>query len=144
MWDDLPQAERKRRGELGADQCVIDDEYFFIRGRIEIPVKDTEDVFAWLVWVRVSAEDFASMSNSWTIAGRENKAPVYDGYLANELPGYAQPTLDVAVKINTRPVGQRPFIQVVGSHELADEQRDGISSHKVQQIADTFLAEAGD
>ena len=31
----------QRRVDLTADQCVIDEEFFFIRGHIEIPIQDT-------------------------------------------------------------------------------------------------------
>jgi hypothetical protein len=142
MWTALPETERTRRGELGTDQCVIDDQYFFIRGRIEIPVTDTGDVFAWLVWVRVSADNFTSISDLWTVAGREKESPLYDGCLANELSSYSQATLDLAVRVHTRSVGERPFIEVIGDHQLGDEQRNGISSHHVQQIADKLLNQA--
>ena len=37
-WYDLPPAERSRRAVLSSDQCVIDEKYFFVLGRLLLPV----------------------------------------------------------------------------------------------------------
>ena len=134
MWAELPIDEQAARGELGTDQAVIDASHFFIRGRLEIPVTDTSDLFAWLVWVEVSEDSFDNMSQLWTVAGRE-KTPPYDGQLSNRLALYSEPTLGLKVKLHTRPVGERPFVEVVGDHQLRYEQGNGISAHRVQEIA---------
>jgi hypothetical protein len=134
MWAALPPEGREERGEVGSDQCVIDEKHFFIRGRIEIPVLDTGELFAWLVWAEVSARNFLSMFDMWTVEGRETTAP-YEGRLANNLTLYADSTLGLHVKLHTRPVGQRPFIEVVEDHPLFREQRDGVSHHQVQAIS---------
>lgn len=139
MWEDLTPAERQRRGEINADQCIIDDRYFFVRGRIEIPVTDTGELFAWLVWAEVDRADFNSISNLWDIAGREKKAPIYSARLANQLPIYEPSTLGLETRLHTRPLGSRPLVEVVGSHRLREEQQGGITSHYVQAIADQFL-----
>jgi hypothetical protein len=39
-WTSLSPTEHKRRSLLTSDQCVIDDQHFFVRGLIEIPVLD--------------------------------------------------------------------------------------------------------
>ena len=46
-WNALSPAMRNQRGELNSDQCVIDDEHFFIRGLVEIRVLDGDGPFAW-------------------------------------------------------------------------------------------------
>ncbi|HWH59918.1 MAG TPA: DUF2199 domain-containing protein [Terriglobales bacterium] len=61
-----------QRGEVGSDQCVIDDKHFFIRGGIEIPLMDMQEDFAWLVWAEVSRTDFLDMSSKWKSEGRVN------------------------------------------------------------------------
>jgi hypothetical protein len=139
MWVCLPHEGREERGELGSDQCVIDEKHFFIRGRIEIAVTDMGEKFAWLVWVEVSATDFLDMSSKWELEGRESTAP-YSGRLANQLGLYSQPTFGLSVKIQTRPVGTRPFIEITEDHLLQRQQKDGISSHEVQQIGERILS----
>ncbi len=73
------------------------------------------------------------------VEGRETKAHPFDGRLANDLAMYSNRTLGLRVKLHTRPVRERPFIQVIEDHPLRDEQRGGISSHHVQEIADKLL-----
>lgn len=139
MWARLRPSEREQRVELGSDQCIIDERHFFIRGRIEIPVRDGEDPFAWLVWVEISRTDFESMGRAWAIEGRENTEPPYNGILANDLSHYSNPTLGLPVRIHTRSVGVRPFVEIIGDHQIQKEQREGINSHHVQEIADKIL-----
>jgi hypothetical protein len=138
-WAALSADERVQRGELGTDQCVIDESKFFIRGRVEIPVVDTKDIFAWLVWAQVERPDFLRMSELWNAPDREKKSPIYRGRVANELSIYPTPTLDLSINLHTRPIGQRPFFEVAEEHLIRDEQQIGISSHRVQEIADILL-----
>jgi hypothetical protein len=134
MWAEMSPDERSQRGEAGTDQTVIDDRHFFIRGRIEDPITETGETFAWLVWVEVSATDFFEMSELWTVEGRETKAEPCDGRLANSLRIYEEPTLGLSVKVHTRPVGDRPFVEIMGEHQLRDEQIRGITLHRVKEI----------
>ena len=138
-WIAIPSEDRDRRGELGTDQAIMDDQRYFIRGRIEIPVVDTKEVFAWLVWVELNAADFEQTSKLWDTKGRERMAPVHPGKLANRLFLYKAGTLGLQVHVHTRPVGQRPYLEIASAHELRDEQTDGILSSRVQEIADTIL-----
>ena len=54
----VPEAERERRCTLTSDFCSIDGEDYFIRGCLEIPILKRPDVFAWSVWMSVSAVNF--------------------------------------------------------------------------------------
>jgi hypothetical protein len=128
-------------GELGTDQCVLPDgdkARCFVIGRLEIPVVGEQEPFAWLVWVEVQPEALFDMSEKWNQEGRETAAP-YDGFLANHLSIYEHETLDLTVRLHTRPVGERPYIEVTGVHQLKHEQRNGISELRVQQIAELLM-----
>lgn len=74
------------------------------------------------------------MSDLWSVEGRETRAAPYSGRLANRLAIYNDPTLGLPVTLHTRPVGQRPFVEVLGEHQLRDEQRRGITLHRVQEV----------
>jgi hypothetical protein len=134
MWTKLTPDERAQRGEAGTDQTIIDDRHFFVRDRIEARIIETGETFAWLIWVEVSANDFSKMGDLWTVEGRENKAEPYDGRLANNLAIYEVPTLGLPVKLHTRPVGVRPLVEVLADHQLRDEQRRGMTLHRVQEV----------
>jgi hypothetical protein len=44
-WWEIPEHERDRRIKLTEDTCAIDDEHFFIRGVLEIPLTDHDGTF---------------------------------------------------------------------------------------------------
>lgn len=139
MWFDVPECERENRVLLSFDQCIIDDKYYFILGRLEIPVTDTDELFAWLVWVSLSEANFMRASDLWETEGRENESP-YFGWLQTALPCYAETTMSLRVNIHTRPVGTRPLIVIEPTdHPLSVEQRYGINLSRVQEIAEKCL-----
>ena len=43
---------RDARALIGSDQCVIDQAQFYLRGCIELPVRESEGSFLWGVWAR--------------------------------------------------------------------------------------------
>lgn len=125
--------------ELSSDQCVIKGQAFFVRGLIEIPVTDTGEVFAWGVWVSLSEENFMRASQLWNASGRETEPP-YFGWLSTELPIYSPTTINLKTNLRTRPVGERPAVELEPTaHPLAVEQRNGITRARVQQIAEILL-----
>ena len=70
-YDVIAPEERERRAELSSDQCVIDDEHYFARGSLEIPVVDGAGPFSWGVWVSLSEKSFERVSELWETKGRE-------------------------------------------------------------------------
>jgi hypothetical protein len=140
LWYSLSEEERDSRALLSSDQCIIDDEYFFILGRLEIPILHSEEVFCWLVWVSLSINNFARASELWEQEGREQE-PGYFGWLSTSLPVYPE-TLSLKATVHTRPVGERPFVELEPTeHPLSVEQSDGITWERVQDIAEKLLHE---
>jgi len=124
---------------LSADQCVIKGQHYFVKGLIEIPVLGLDDVFSWGVWVSLSPENFARMGDLWDTPGRESAEP-YFGWLTTELPVYSPSTINLKTNVHTRPVGERPLIELEPTdHPLAVEQRRGITADRVRQIAETVM-----
>ncbi|WP_406327082.1 DUF2199 domain-containing protein [Streptomyces sp. NBC_00203] len=124
---------------LSSDQCIIKNAHFFIRGLIEIPVVDSDDVFSWGVWVSLSRDNFARTLDLWEAPGREAEPP-YFGWLTTELGLYSPSTTNLKTHAHTRPVGRRPFIELEPTdHPLAVEQRTGITMDRVREIAEAVL-----
>ena len=137
-WFHVAPEERKKRTELSSDQCTIDDEHFFILGRVEIPVRDSDEVFSWLAWASLSQANFERASELWDTEGRESEPP-YFSWLSTSLPGYPE-TFLLKARVHTRPIGQRPYIELAATdHPLAIEQRDGITMQRVREIAEMVL-----
>jgi hypothetical protein len=137
---DIPEAEREKRVVRSSDQCVIDDEHFFVLGCLDIPVIDAQEKnFSWPVWVSLSESNFHRMCDLWETEGRE-KEPPYFGWLSTSLPCYEPDTFLLKTHVHTRQVGERPFIELEPTeHPLAIEQRNGITFKRVQEIAELIL-----
>ncbi len=138
MWLSIPESEREKRGELSSDQCVIDNEHFFILGRIVLPVIDGPEPFVWLAWVSLSEKNFLRASEFWYKDGRQSEPP-YFGWLQSALP-YGVSTLNLKTMVHTQPVGERPLIELEPTdHPLSIEQRNGITMARVQEIVEAAL-----
>jgi hypothetical protein len=141
LWYLLPEAERQQRAELSSDLCVIDEQYFFILGNIEIAIQKSDQFFAWSVWVSLSEANFARTLELWETPGRENEPP-YFGWLSTQLPCYPD-TLRLKTHVHIQPVGQRPIVELEATdHPLAIEQRTGMTWDRIQEIAENVLHNA--
>lgn len=122
-------------GELSVDRCTIDDEYFFVRGLVEIPIVESGGVFAWGVWISLSKGSFERACELWDDSQRVYE-PTYFGWFCNSVPGYPE-TLNLKTAVHSRSVGTRPYIELEATeHPLAAEQRNGITMIRVRQIAE--------
>jgi len=138
LWYSIPEADRERRAELSSEQCVVDDEHFFLLGRLLLPVTDGPESFAWLAWVSLSEENFIRASDLWETAGRENE-PENFGWLQSALP-YEPSTLNLKTMVQTQPVGERPTIRLdLTDHPLYIEQQQGVSMGRVKEIVEVAL-----
>src|SRR5262245_3537557 len=63
-WWGIPEAEREARIDLTPDTCITDDDYF-IRGIIEIPIRNSSESFGFGVWVSQKKENFETYLNNW-------------------------------------------------------------------------------
>ena len=76
-----PSLAGDKSSTLGQEQCVIKDEYFFVRGRLVIPVTDavpgTE--FDWGVWVSLSRDSFTRACPYGPPPGGNEKSPTSAG-----------------------------------------------------------------
>lgn len=136
----IPEEERAQRVELTSDQCAVDEKYFFIRGRLCLPIIDGPESFVWLAWVSLSEASFLRTCELWDTEGRETE-PACFGWLQNDLP-YASPTLNLKTQVVTQPVGERPLIEIFDSdHELEQQQRHGVKLQEVQRMVEGLLHE---
>ncbi|GAA4065768.1 DUF2199 domain-containing protein [Actinomadura miaoliensis] len=134
-----PEFAADPASELTSDICVIKGQAFFVHGLIEIPVVDSGEIFSWGVWVSLSQDNFTRALKLWDTPGREGE-PAYFGWLSTELTLYSTTTINLRTNLHTRPVGERPSIELEPTdHPLAVEQRSGITRARVQQIAETLL-----
>ncbi|WP_376768299.1 DUF2199 domain-containing protein [Paenibacillus alginolyticus] len=139
-WFQSKPEERDVRFDLNSDLCIMDDEHYFIRGNIEIPVFEEKQVFTWDVWVSLSKDNFNKAVSTWSKSGREKELEPMFGWLSTSIPCYSVETMNLKTMVNIRKVGIRPYIELEpNEHPLALEQRNGISIKRVQEIAEHLL-----
>ena len=136
----VPETERDRRTELGPDYCVIDDEWFFVRGCLDIPVVGHTEPFSWGAWVSLSRASFQRYAELHKDRSREPGAR-FLGWLSSAIPGYPDPGKEpLKAAIHMRSWPSRPYIELEPTdYPLAVEQREGISPARVREIAERLM-----
>jgi hypothetical protein len=127
---------RTRRAWLADDFAVLDDERFFVRGLLELPIPELDHRFAYGSWVEVSMPDFQELMRHWH--DEEQFDPV-ECTIANQLEPYRD-TLGLRATLRATAADQLPAIELAAArHELVDAQRRGISLHRSDELAAVVL-----
>ncbi len=133
----LDEVERDQRAWVGDDSAVLRDptgERFFVRALLELPIEDEDGYFGYGTWIEVSPRDFEALGKLWHDEEGWRSDP-FAGVLANELSPYTA-TEGLPVRIQLREVTLLPLVELeAGAHELAVAQREGISAHRVHELA---------
>ena len=140
QWDLLTEAERAK-SELGPEQCIIEAEgrpSYFVRACLEVPIKGTDQVFTWGVWVSLSETSFSEMSDHWNDPDRTNLGP-YFGWLCTTVPEYPD-SMFLKTNVRQRSVGLRPLVELQATdHPLGVYQREGIEPTRLREIVTRLL-----
>jgi hypothetical protein len=121
---DVPESEHGLRLKLSEDLCVVDDEFHFIRGVIEIPIHDQNETLGIGVWVSQKQENFIAYKNNFDTP---NIGPFF-GWLSNDFVYGGERTLNLKTMAYFRGQGLRPRIEIEPTdHPLAWAQKDGVS-----------------
>ena len=123
---------RTHRAWLADDFAVLDDERFFVRGLLELPIPGLDDRFAYGSWVEVSMPDFQELMRHWH--DDEQFDPV-ECTVANELEPYRD-TLGLHAMLRATAPDRLPAIELAAAaHDLVDAQRRGISVGRSDELA---------
>lgn len=138
----LSPDEQATRGRLGTDDCVLDDQLFFVRGSLEVPVHGESEPFSWGVWVSLSEASYRQWVDSFHLEERSHLGPFF-GWLNTALNPYPD-TVSLKTRVHLRDHGMRPYIELEPTdHPLAIEQREGISAERVAELYSRMVHEAG-
>ena len=136
VW--LSDAEQKSRAELSDDFCTIDGQYFFVRGRIEIPIIGYSETFSWGAWASLSATSMETVRRVWDQPSRQSTGEFF-GWLSTSLPHYPETlSLKTHVRLNAPPIISSIMLEPT-DHPLAVEQREGIRLERAIEIAEALL-----
>ena len=143
-WDypiqylEVPEAERSHRCVLTADTCTINDEWFFVRGCLDIPIAGEDQPFSWGVWTSLSQQNFAHFQELYGESQRSHHGPFF-GWLCSHIRIYPA-TLNLKTRVHLRDDSLRPFVELEPTdHPLAVEQREGITPDRVAEIYERMI-----
>jgi len=127
---------------VDTDLCAWTDDdgtrCYFIRGVLEIPVPKIGGRFAYGVWGSLSEESYERVVARWDDPRRVDDEP-YFSWLSNSIPGYPE-TLSLRANVTTGTLDLRPSIVLLDDdHPLAIEQRDGITTARVEEIVGLLM-----
>ena len=134
----IPPNERAERIRKDEDVCVIDNDSFYIRGVLPIPVIDSNNDFRWGTWVKVEECDFKTYMRYWE-ASASQELPILKGYLSGGLKPYPESDM-MQVDIHLQSDNQRPIFRVPSSEApLAIDQQKGITMKQVHTFVEPIL-----
>ena len=130
----VPKDEWEKRVLISSDQCIVDDESYFILGNLDIPIIGHDECVRWTVWSSLSKKSFDRACELWESAGRESEPP-YFGWLNSFIPGYER-TASLALEVRTQELGVRPLLVLAPSeHRLSKEQTEGITWERALELS---------
>ena len=139
-WPDpyfaVPEVERDTRVVGTTDTCVIDDEAFYIRGVILIPIIDAQDSFGIGAWVSQKRANYQTYLENF----ESSEIGPFFGWLSNRVPFYEPDTFGMKSMARFQGSGQRPLIELEPSdHPLYLAQSQGLTIDRAWQLAHEYL-----
>jgi hypothetical protein len=135
----VPADERAARIVERESLCVVDDEHFFHRGRLTIPITDHNQDLVFNIWTSISRDNFMRRNELWNSPERINEEP-YFGWLQSTIPTYGDTINLKTIAIENEP-GLIPTIRMTEEeHRLTSDQQTGITFEKAMEIVGTILA----
>ena len=126
-YHDLAEAEREAKAVLTDDTCIIDEEHFFVRAVLEIPILGQHECLEWGVWGTLSSANFDRYQASFHDHDQSKLGPMFS-WFASRLPGYPE-TLGLRCNVLPRDGRMRPLVDFApdDDHPLVLDKKNGIS-----------------
>jgi hypothetical protein len=133
-WTRLPSGvEELTPTFLDSEFCAINDENFFVRGVIPVPILGSLETFCWGVWGSLSRANFEFLITHEDDPAIADRPPMFS-WLSSRIPEYPD-TLSLRMQVHIQPPGTRPDFHLEKcDHPLAKEQLYGITPERVKEI----------
>lgn len=137
VWKMDPD-QRKDRVWESSDLCALDDNTFFIRGVLYLPLREHDDKWGIGLWAQVSQEDFERYMRLYNEDGVD-EAP-FEGSIANRMPAFGG-LIGEKVQVRMGNAAQRPsFLAVpnegISTSQIAMVQMNGLDDKDLHKIID--------
>jgi hypothetical protein len=118
---------------LDSEYCAIDNQYFFVRGIIELPILGASEDFRWGVWGSLSRENFETLIKADERKQEPENTQMFS-WLSSRIVGYPD-TLNLKMTAMIREPGVRPLFHLErGDHPLTRDFYEGITPERVKEI----------
>ena len=143
-WTNLIPREIKKPSKtfLDSDYCSVNDESFFVRGLIHLPIIGAAETFRWGVWGSLSRTSFETLLKMDHNPKRVELPPMFS-WLSSKFPEYPD-TLNLKMYAHIREPGLCPSFRLEPTdHPLAQEYHHGITPERVREIMLSRLPATG-
>jgi hypothetical protein len=86
FWQEADAAADPAGNRLDSDLCVVNGEDYFIRCVLNMPIKNSDTVLGWGVWLSQSKANFDLYADAISAGATPHRTTF--GYLANRIPDY--------------------------------------------------------
>ncbi len=132
----IPEEERESRVKIDSDLCAVDQEHYFIRAVLLIPIIDTNENLGLGVWVSQKKENFETYLDNYDT----NEIGPFFGWLSNEFNYGGVPTTNLKTMVHFQCNEQRPLVELDESdHPLYSAQKHGITMDEAWRITHEYL-----
>jgi hypothetical protein len=133
----LPAEDRERLVRENSDLCIIEEDRFFVRAVLPLPVETREDPYCIGLWVEVSRDTFDHIYHLWD-SEDQSAEPPFAARIANEIPTAAG-SLGLEAELQLTGPRTRPKVFLApANHQLYLEQTRGIDVHRVSEYTALF------
>jgi len=141
-YDAMPSGEREGRWRREEGAASLDDEHFFDRSRLIVPIRGEAEPLVWLPWSTLSRASMDLFVDTFEDEQRAHHPPLFS-WLNAQLPFFDEPTFNLPGEIRLQDDLMRPlYVLDEGPHPLARYQREGISRDLALRIAEASLYRA--
>jgi hypothetical protein len=118
---------------LNEDYCAIENQHFFVRGLIHLPIIGSAETFCWGVWGSLSRENFEKLLLTFDDTDRAELREMFS-WLSNQIDGYPD-SLNLKMYAHIQEPGSRPVFELEPTdHPLSQEYHHGIAAERVREI----------
>jgi hypothetical protein len=118
---------------LTEDFCILENEHFFVRCVLQLPIQGTHETFRYGVWSTLSRENFEIYLDHFDSGDYRGHGPWF-GWFSNGLKGYPQ-TLNLKCDVHPCNGRLRPLVELRSAdHPLVREQEEGITFDRLLEI----------
>ena len=121
---------------LTSDLCIIEGRDHFVRGVIQIPIRDSNQTFDWGVWVSQKKENFELYRKHFNDGVQIGP---FFGWLSTKIDYFEEDTINLKAMAHFSTDGTRPLISIEPTdHPLSIQQRDGITLEEAWKIVHSY------